>query len=40
MKEKYLKPDAHYLELEIEETIMDSIIIPSWEVGEDDEEGI
>lgn len=40
MKRNYLKPEANFLELDIEEHIMDMIIDGSWDVGEDDEEGI
>lgn len=40
MKRDYLKPDVEYIALEAEERIMDQILVPSWDIGEDDEEGI
>jgi hypothetical protein len=40
MKKFYLKPDAEYLELNIDTPIMDSGFMDgSFEIGEDDEEG-
>lgn len=39
MKAKYLKPDATKIDFEIEEPIME-IFDGSFEVGEDDDEGI
>lgn len=40
MKKVYLKPDAECLNMKLEESIMDVIVDGSWEIGEDDEEGI
>lgn len=39
MKKEYLKPDAEIIDFEIDEPIMD-FFDDSWQVGEDDEEGI
>ena len=40
MKKNYLKPDIEYLELDVKDHILDMIVDGSWEIGEDDEEGI
>lgn len=40
MKKEYLKPDAEIIDFEIDEPIMDGFFDDSWQVGEDDEEGI
>ena len=41
MKRKYLKPEANFVELEIKERLMDGGYYDgSFEIGEDDEEGI
>jgi hypothetical protein len=40
MKKIYLKPDAEYLNIALKEDIMDTVVDGSWEIGEDDEEGV
>ena len=39
MKKEYLKPDAEVVDFDIDESIMDDLFDPSWNIGEDDEEG-
>lgn len=39
MEKKYEKPDVELIDLKIYDSIMD-LQKPSWEVGEDDEEGM
>lgn len=37
MKTVYVKPDASIIVYEIDEPIMDEVLIPSWEIGEEDD---
>ena len=39
MKKLYEKPDAEYIELMVQDMLMNAGILPSIEIGEDDEEG-
>ena len=39
MKKSYEKPTAEVIVYEIEEPIMDSLLIPSWEIDEDEDLG-
>lgn len=37
MKTVYVKPDASIVIYEIDEPVMDDLLIPSWEIGEDED---
>lgn len=37
MKAAYVKPDASVIVYEIDEPIMDAILVPSWEIDEDED---
>ena len=38
MKKEYVKPNAEIIDFEIDEPIMDSLINPSWGIGDSEEE--
>lgn len=40
MNETYLKPKAELIDFDLEDRIMDGMLDDSWEIGDDDEEGV